>query len=126
MLGPVGSPGTLSQTFSDQAGAQYTFSFYLGAGGPSEPFSAMWDGTTLLSLTDPASTTSGSSILSPRPEPAMTASVSAFKMTRAISLWITSWCRRSPAGTTPEPSSFILLGSGVLALGGIAHRKFRV
>ena len=30
-LGPVGSPGTLSQAFSDQAGTPYTFSFYLAA-----------------------------------------------------------------------------------------------
>ena len=53
LLGPVGSPGTLSQTFSDQAGAQYTFSFYLaGEGDHPSFFSAMWDGTTLLSLTD--------------------------------------------------------------------------
>src|ERR1700754_144456 len=45
-LGPVGSPGTLSQTFSDQAGTQYTFSFYLaGEGDHPSFFSAMWDGT---------------------------------------------------------------------------------
>jgi hypothetical protein len=29
-------------------------------------------------------------------------------------------------GSTPEPGSFLLLGSGALTLGGIARRKFRV
>ena len=106
LLGPVGSPGTLSQTFSDQAGAQYTFSFYLAATGDHPSFfSAMWDGTTLLSLTDPASsTTSGSSTLSRRSERATTASASASRMIRAIWLWITSWCRRTAAALGPPPN----------------------
>ncbi len=53
-MGPVGSDGTLSQTFSDTAGGHYTFSFWLNAVGddPSD-FSASWDGTTLYSATDP-------------------------------------------------------------------------
>src|SRR5271165_5397298 len=42
-LGPVGTDGTLSQSFTTQAGASYTFSFWLAAAGdnPSD-FSAYW------------------------------------------------------------------------------------
>src|ERR1019366_3979733 len=55
-MGPVGSDGTLSQTISTSAGANYTFAFYLASVGddPSN-FSAYWNGTQLLSLSDPNS-----------------------------------------------------------------------
>jgi len=127
LLGPVGSPGTLSQTFSDQAGAQYTFSFYLaGRGDHPSFFSAMWDGTTLLSLTDPdhqwqqysfteIGTGHDSISFSFQDDPGYMA---------LDNIVVSS--NGSGTGTTPEPSSFILLGSGVLALGGLARRKFRV
>jgi hypothetical protein len=127
LLGPVGSPGTLSQTFSDQAGAQYTFSFYLaGRGDHPSFFSAMWDGTTLLSLTDPdhqwqqysfteIGTGHDSISFSFQDDPGYMA---------LDNIVVSS--NGSGTGTTPEPSSFILLGSGVLALGGLARRKFRI
>lgn len=52
--GPVGSDGSISQTLSTST-EEYTFSFYFAAVGddPSD-FSALWDGTPLLSLTDPS------------------------------------------------------------------------
>jgi hypothetical protein len=55
-LGAVSYDGTLSQTFTTSVGADYTFAFYLASEGddPSD-FSAYWDGTPLLSLTDPNS-----------------------------------------------------------------------
>jgi hypothetical protein len=55
VLGPVGSDGTLAQSFSDTAGAEYTFSFWLAAvGDVTSDFSASWDGgTPLLSVTNP-------------------------------------------------------------------------
>jgi hypothetical protein len=55
-MGPVGSDGTLSQTISTSVGGDYTFAFYLASVGddPSN-FSAYWNGTQLLSLTDPNS-----------------------------------------------------------------------
>ena len=54
VLGPVGADATLSQTLSTTNGEDYTFSFYLASVGddPSD-FSALWDGTPVLSLTDP-------------------------------------------------------------------------
>ena len=55
-LGPVGSEGNLSETLSTSNGTDYTFDFYLASvGDNSTNFSAYWDGTQLLSLTDPNS-----------------------------------------------------------------------
>jgi len=55
VLGPVGSDGTLSQSFTDHAGASYTFSFWLAAVGdnPSD-FTASWDGSQAITLTNPS------------------------------------------------------------------------
>jgi hypothetical protein len=53
LLGPVGSDGSLAQTLSTVAGAQYTFSWWL-ASDPGTPndFSVSWDGTQLASETN--------------------------------------------------------------------------
>jgi hypothetical protein len=86
----------------------------------------MWDGTTLLSLTDPdhqwqqysfteIGTGHDSISFSFQDDPGYMA---------LDNIVVSS--NGSGTGTTPEPSSFILLGSGVLALGGLARRKFRV
>ena len=52
-VGPVRSDGTLSQTLALPSAGPYTFSFYYGSDGytPSD-FSAIFDGTTVLSLVD--------------------------------------------------------------------------
>ena len=123
-MGPVGSDGTLSQTISDIAGQHYTFSFWFNAVGddPSD-FSANWNGTNLLALTDPntggtwtqysynvVGTGSDTIQFAFRDDPGYMAldnvSVSA-----------------AGGGSAPEPSSILLLGTGILGLGGVARRK---
>jgi PEP-CTERM motif-containing protein len=126
--GPVGDLGTISQTFNDTAGAQYVFSFYMNAVGddPSE-FVASWNGTPLLDLSDPntggvwtlesfTETGSGSDTISFsfRDDPAYIA---------LDNVSVVEAGGTTTTGTTPEPSSFILMGSGVLALGGAIRRK---
>jgi PEP-CTERM motif len=125
IFGAVGSDGSISQTIADTAGAQYTFSFWFNAVGdnPSD-FSASWDGTQLLSLTNPTTggvwtqftfqvTGTGSDTITfaGRDDPAW------------MALDNVSLTQNSTTGTTPEPSSFLLMGSGVLALGGAIRRK---
>jgi hypothetical protein len=123
--GPVSTLGGFGQSFADTAGATYTFSFWLNAVGddPSE-FVAMWDGNTLMDQTDPntggvwtlesftATGTGNDSIsFAFRDDP------------EYIALDNVSVSQSGGGGTTPEPSTFILMGSGIVALGGMARRK---
>jgi hypothetical protein len=125
VLGPVGSDGTLSQTFSDTVGAHYTFSFWLaGVGDAPSDFSAYWDGgSPLLSLSDPntgavwtefsfgvTGTGSDTILFSFRDDPGWIAFDNVSVM---------------QGGTTPEPGSLLLLGSGLLTVGGAIRRKLR-
>jgi hypothetical protein len=122
--GAVGSDFTISQTLATVAGAQYTVSFWFASVGdnPSD-FSASWDGTPLLSLSNPNTGSNWTQFT--------------FTVTGTGSDTLTFAGRDDPAWmaldnvsvtqnsgqTVPEPSSFLLLGTGVLALGGIARRK---
>ena len=56
-MGPVGSNGSISQTIATTPGAQYQLTFWLandptGAKATPNDFTASWNGTTLLSLTN--------------------------------------------------------------------------
>lgn len=124
-LGPVGSDGTLSQTISDVAGAHYTFSFWFASVGdnPSD-FSASWDGNVLLSLSNPNTGANWSEF--------------SYNVTGTGSDTITFSFRDDPAymaldnvsvsqatGTVPEPSSFLLMGTGILGIAGMVRRKLQ-
>ena len=124
--GPVGSDGTLSQTFADHAGAQYAVSFWFAAVGdnPSD-FSASWDGTPLLSLANPNTggiwtqytyqvTGTGSDTLS-----------FAFRDDPAYIALDNVSVTENSGQSVPEPSSLLMLGTGVLGLGGVVRRKLR-
>ncbi len=123
-MGPVGPDGTLSQTLTTSDGTDYTFSFYLASVGddPSD-FSAYWDDTQLLSLTDPNSgaaytlywysvTGTGSDTiqLDFRDNPAYIA-------LDDISV--------APSAPTPEPGSLSLLlfGFAATAAAGVGRRR---
>jgi hypothetical protein len=126
VLGPVGSDGTLSQTFSDTVGAHYTFSFWFASVGddPSD-FTASWNSTNVLGpLSDPntgvnytefsfteVGTGSDTITFSFRDDPAYMA--------------LDNVSVSQSSSTTPEPSSLLLLGSGLLTLGGVIRRKFQ-
>jgi len=124
-LGPVGSDGTLSQSFSDVSGDSYVFSFWYNNnnGGTPEDFSAYWDGTQLLSIIDSPNTDGWVNYT--------------FTETGTGTDTVQFDARNDPsydaldnasvAGVSPipEPSSFLLMGSGLLGLAGAVRRKFR-
>ncbi len=122
-LGTVGSDADLSQTITDAPGQTYTFSFYYGTDGAiPDFFSASWDGTALLSQTNDFGRSAGSNPwtqysfqvvgtgsdtidFSARNDPAL------------------GWTRRCCGGSTPEPSSMILLKPLLVSVGMIRKRK---
>jgi len=122
--GNVGSDGSISQTITDTAGQQYVLSFWLAAVGDSpSDFSAMWDGTTVYSATNP--NTGGAWTLFSFDEIGTGHDTITFSF-RDDPAWIALdnvSVVASGTGTTPEPSSFLLLGSGVLGLAGFLRRK---
>jgi hypothetical protein len=125
VLGPVSSDGTLSQSFNTTAGTQYTFSFWIASVGdnPSD-FSAYWDGTQIYSVTNPDTGANWSQLSFTETGTGHDTIQFNFRDDPAyIGLDNVSVTAQSGQGTVPEPSSFLLMGSGALALAGVIRRK---
>ena len=124
VLGPVGSDGTLSQTLTDHAGAQYTISFWFGSVGdnPSD-FSASWDGTQLLSLTNPNTGAAWSQYTYSVTGTGTDTLTFAFRDDPGYMSLDNVSVTENSGQSVPEPSSLLMLGTGVLGLGGVVRRK---
>jgi hypothetical protein len=132
-LGASGSDSTLSQTIATTAGQTYTFSWFLGSDGstPSN-FSALWNGSTILSLVDAPVTpgyTRGTSTASYAfytfTEVATSAStVIQFNSRNDQNYWALDDVSVS-AAAVPEPSSLVLSAIAVLTVASFAARRWR-
>jgi hypothetical protein len=121
--GPVGSLGTIGQSFNDTAGASYTFSFYMASVGddPSH-FTAFWNNTPVLDMSDPNN--GGVWTLYSFNETGTGHDSITFAFQDDPAYIALDNVSVTPAGgSTPEPSSILLLGTGILGLGSVARRK---
>jgi hypothetical protein len=126
-FGPVGDTATLSQMITTMPGTQYTLSFYLAnpVGGTPNYFDVKF-GTAEFSITNfgvpfgyqefvlTTTATSSQTLL-------------AFTFRNDPSYWYLDnvVVNAGGQGTTPEPSTLAMFGTGAIGLAGFARRKFR-
>jgi hypothetical protein len=123
-LGNAGSQGIISQTFSDTAGVQYDFSFYLASNGSPNTFAASIDGTTVLGPSDIGTqpytlysflfTGTGSDTISfsERDDPDYLA-LDDVSVTPTVS-------------AVPEPSGLVLMATGIAGLATAFRRRMNL
>jgi hypothetical protein len=125
-FGPVGDTATISQSIATTPGDEYSLSFYLAnpVGGTPNYFSVTFGNSSFsftnfgvafgwqqFTLTTVATTDQTNLSFTFRNDP---------------SYWfLDNVTVQQSGGSTPEPSTLVLFGSGALGLAGIARRKFR-
>jgi len=129
-LGDFDSTGTLSQTFATIAGDTYNIEFALqndtsAGGGYNNSFEAEFGSDVLSSVTEAPAGTGWTletyiGVLATGSSTTLT-----FTDENDAGYWdLDSVSVAATPAATPEPSSFLLLGSGILALAGAARRRF--
>jgi len=124
-LGPTITPGTLSQTLATTAGASYSISFWLEntAGSTPNSVTAMWDSSTLLSITNFVNRAWTLNTFTVTGTGSDTLRFSFTDSPGYLGLDDVSVTAITPAADVPEPVSLALLGMGVA--GVVATRRRR-
>lgn len=124
--GPVGTPGTLTQTLATTPGGTYTLSFWLSNLSSSTPnsFSASFNGVTLTTLTNSASFAYTMFTFSGLVATGSSTTLQ-FAFRHDPSFWNFDDVVVVPSGAarTPEPATMLLLGSGLAGLGMRLRRR---
>jgi|SRR5271157_1179838 len=131
---PANPDNFLSEVIATTAGQSYTFSWYLGSdGGLPNDFTALWNGTAILSLLNTPATPG----YNPNgPGVAAYAFYSFTEVATGASTTIQFNSRNDPSfwafddvsvtlAAVPEPSSLVLSAIGILTLAGYAGRRRR-
>jgi hypothetical protein len=125
-FGPVGDTSTISQEIATTPGTQYTLSFYLAdpQGGTPNYFSVQF-GTAQFSLTNFGVAFGWQQFLLTETATSTETPLS-FTFRNDPAYWFLDNVSVSAGGqgTTPEPGTLVLFGSGLLGIAGIARRKF--
>jgi hypothetical protein len=127
-FGPVGDTATISQEIATTPGQQYTLSFYLAQPSAGTPnyFSVQF-GTAQFSLTNFGVAFGWQQFLLTETATSTETNL-AFTFRNDPAYWFLDNVSVSQGGqgTTPEPGTLVLLGSGLLGAAGVARRKFRL
>ena len=127
-FGPDGDTGGIYQDIDTVVGQQYTVSFYLALPNGGTPnFFQVQFGTASLSLTDFPGTFQWG--LFQFTEIATTTTTRlTFTFRNDPDYWFLDNVNVTTGGggTTPEPGTLVLFGSGILGIAGVVRRKFHV
>jgi hypothetical protein len=126
-FGPVGDTATIGQEIATTPGSQYTLSFYLAdpSGGTPNYFSVQF-GTAQFTLSN-FGVAFGWQQFQLTETATGTETPLSFTFRNDPAYWFLDnvvVTQGGQGGTTPEPGTLVLFGSGLLGVVGIARRKF--